>query len=115
MSSFRYAQLFKSISDLCRRINLEALIWIAGLLFLALTYPDSSSHSSLCIFKNMGFRFCPGCGLGHSISYFLHGDVARSLETHPLGIFATVVLMSRIFSLLKDALVKNAGAIIKSK
>jgi hypothetical protein len=113
--STRYAQSMKLISDVCRRINLEALVWIVGLLFLALTYPDSGSHSSLCVFKNMGFKYCPGCGIGHSISYFLHGDVARSLQTHPLGIFATVVLVSRIFSLLKDALVKNAGAIIKSK
>jgi hypothetical protein len=85
--STRYAQSMKLISDVCRRINLEALVWIVGLLFLALTRPDSGSH----------------------------GDVARSLQTHPLGIFATVVLVSRIFSLLKDALVKNAGAIIKSK
>jgi hypothetical protein len=107
--------MMKLISDVCRRINLEALVWIVGLLFLAFTHPDSSSHSSLCIFKNMGFKYCPGCGLGHSISYFLHGDVTRSLQTHPLGIFATVILVSRIFSLLKGALVNKEGAIISSK
>jgi hypothetical protein len=107
--------MMKLISDVCRRINLEALVWIVGLLFLAFTYPDGSSHSSVCIFKNMGFKYCPGCGLGHSISYFLHGEVTRSLQTHPLGIFATVILVFRIFSLLKGALVKNEGAIISSK
>jgi hypothetical protein len=107
--------MMKLISDVCRRINLEALVWIVGLLFLAFSHPDGSSHSSLCIFKNMGFKYCPGCGLGHSISYFLHGEVTRSLQTHPLGIFATVMLVSRIFSLLKGALVKNEGAIISSK
>jgi hypothetical protein len=63
----------------------------------------------------MGFKYCPGCGLGHSISYFLHGEVTRSLQTHPLGIIATVILVSRIFSLLKGALVKHEGAIISSK
>jgi hypothetical protein len=107
--------MMKLISDVCRRINLEALVWIVGLLLLALINPDGSSHFSFCIFKNMGFKYCPGCGLGHSISYFLHGDVTRSLQTHPLGIFATIILVSRIVSLLKGALVKNAGAIIKSK
>jgi hypothetical protein len=107
--------MMKLISDVSRMINLEALVWIAALLFLAFTHPDGSSHSSLCIFKDLGFKYCPGCGLGHSISYFLHGDVTRSLQTHPLGIFATVVLVSRIFSLLNGALVKNEGAIISSK
>lgn len=48
----------------------------------------------------MGFQFCPGCGLGHSISYLFHGQVQDSLNAHPLGILALPVISFRIFKLV---------------
>ena len=94
----------KVISQTFHRFNLEAFVWLGGLLALALMNPGNESHYSLCLLKNIGFNFCPGCGLGHSISYFLHGELVRSFQTHPLGIVATIILTSRILSLLKDRL-----------
>jgi len=81
------------------RANLEAIIWITSLLILAFTPPEHD-HYSICLFHNLGFRFCPGCGLGHSISYLFHGDIYSSLNAHPLGIFATAVLSYRIFQVV---------------
>ena len=85
-------------------INPEALIWISGILVLAFINIDGSSHFSVCPFKNIGIDFCPGCGLGKSIHYLLSFEIDKSLNAHPLGIFAFFVLIRRIYVLLKAPL-----------
>jgi len=87
-----------------RRIDLEAVFWITGLLGLAIARPDVDDHYTLCVFKRMGFKRCPGCGLGRSISYLVRGHVRDSLKAHPLAIFATIVIMRRIVFLLRRSL-----------
>ena len=81
-----------------RIINIEALIWISALVYLY--FINANSHFSFCIFKNLGIDFCPGCGLGRSIHYLMHFEVAKSISVHPLGIFALPVLLHRIFVLI---------------
>jgi len=78
----------------------EPLIWVAALLYLALIDPASPSIVSLCPLHNLGLSFCPGCGLGHSVSFFLHGDINASLACHPLGIVTAVILAARTVSLI---------------
>ena len=90
-----------------RKINLEALAWITGLLYLAFINPASTHHFSFCFFKFLGFDYCPGCGLGLSISYLLHGDFASSFQAHPLGSVALVILTYRIFSLFRRAFLRS--------
>lgn len=81
------------------RNNLEAIIWITALVLLAFSSPHEE-HYSLCVFHNLGFSFCPGCGIGHSISYFFHGEIAASFQAHPLGIVAVGIIFSRIIKLI---------------
>ena len=81
----------------------EALIWLTGLIALAFYFPDGS-HFSICPFSWVGFSFCPGCGLGRSVSHLFHGEIMMSLNTHPLGIFAVIVLSYRIIELTKNYL-----------
>ena len=83
-------------------IPLEAFFWLAGLTFLAATDPNANEHYNFCVFKRLGFSRCPGCGLGRSISYLLHGDLPNSFKSHPLGILATFVLVARIIGLVKN-------------
>lgn len=78
----------------------EAFFWIVGLLFLALIVPGDNSHVTICPFNNFGIDWCPGCGLGRSVSFALHGDLPASLHTHPFGLFALIMIVSRIFTLL---------------
>jgi len=78
----------------------ELTVWITALLLLAVMKPGTE-HFSLCIFKFLGITFCPGCGLGHSISYLFHSDIAASLNSHPLGIFAVIIIIFRILKLFK--------------
>jgi Protein of unknown function (DUF2752) len=84
-----------------KRINIELLFWIVGLTYLALMNP-SETHFTLCPIKNLGFSFCPGCGLGHSISFLLHGQLKESFHHHPLGVFALGVILLRIFRLIRN-------------
>lgn len=78
----------------------ELIFWISSITFLALMQPGSDSHFSLCIFKTLGVSFCPGCGLGHSISYLFHGDIQASFSSHPLGLFAVIIILLRVYKLI---------------
>ncbi len=85
------------------RIGIETLVWMTAFVYLAVHNPYVQAGFSVCPLENLGFHYCPGCGLGRSVSFLLHGDVARSLHTHILGIPATIILLSRTFSLTNKA------------
>ena len=87
-----------------RSLPTELLFWLGGLAYLAFIDPEGSGLPSLCILKAVGITYCPGCGMGASISYVLHGDVSMSMASHPLGIFALIVIVHRIILLLKKLL-----------
>jgi len=82
----------------------ELVFWIAALVSLALTDPASQPHFSLCPLKALGFKWCPGCGLGHAISFLFHGDIRRSFHAHWLGIPTVMVLLYRIYDLTRQRL-----------
>ena len=79
----------------------ELAVWSTGLVCLAIMNPSDTKHFSLCFFKWVGLSFCPGCGVGHSISWLMHGNILQSFQVHPLGIFALIILLCRIFTLIK--------------
>jgi hypothetical protein len=82
------------------KARFEALVWISGLLLMAFMSP-TDAHSSLCPIRATGLGFCPGCGLGHSISWLFRGEFLESFHAHPLGIVALVILIWRIIALLR--------------
>jgi hypothetical protein len=91
-------QLFNNINS---SIGFEATIWIGGLFFLAFINNPEDIHFTVCPLANLGLDICPGCGLGNSISYLFRGDLIGSFNSHPLGLFALIVLLTRIIHLLK--------------
>ncbi len=96
-----------AIKKILKTVEWEALAWIAGLIYLALIDPYSDSHFTLCPYKNLGINFCPGCGLGKSISLFYHGDFSLSVHTHPLGIIAFTIISIRIVQLIRKKYFSN--------
>ncbi|GIV58628.1 MAG: hypothetical protein KatS3mg042_1541 [Rhodothermaceae bacterium] len=86
-----------------QRIPVEALVWTAGLAALACMDPEAEHLFSLCLFKNLGLPFCPGCGLGHAVAYLVRGDLAASWQAHPLGVPAVLMLTGRIVALVRQA------------
>ncbi|MES2267660.1 MAG: DUF2752 domain-containing protein [Bacteroidota bacterium] len=67
---------------------------------LAFTDPACQSHFSLCPLKLLGITWCPGCGLGHAISFLFRGDVRGSFHAHWLGIPVLLLLLYRIYTLV---------------
>jgi hypothetical protein len=78
----------------------ELTFWIVALTCLAFTNPAGESNFSLCPLKWMGITWCPGCGLGHAISYLFRGDIKSSFHAHWLGIPVLAVLLYRIYTLV---------------
>ncbi|MCD8741466.1 DUF2752 domain-containing protein [Mucilaginibacter roseus] len=48
-----------------------------------------------------GIGWCPGCGLGHSISWLFRGNLNNSFQAHWLGIPALAIISWRIVILIK--------------
>lgn len=91
-------------------IGFETLIWISGLVYLAFFSTLDQTHFTICPLANAGIDFCPGCGLGHSITQFFHGNFIESFNTHPLGFFALIIIIYRIYSLLKLNIINSKKA-----
>jgi len=89
---------------------IELIVWITSIFYFALINPEEQ-HISLCLFKRIGLPWCPGCGIGHAISFLLHGEITRSFQVHPLGLFALLVLVARIINLIKMEYTKYTGRI----
>ncbi len=83
--------------------NSEAIIWLVALVSLA-TAPLTDGHFTLCPLKNAGFQYCPGCGLGHSITLIFHGNFAASIQMHPFGFLALGIIGWRIVAVFKNSL-----------
>jgi hypothetical protein len=94
--------LLNKLNHIWLLIGLEAAIWILGLTFLLLIHSPGETHFTICPLANMGFDFCPGCGLGNSISYIFRNEFIASFHSHPLGIFALLIIVLRIITIIKD-------------
>ena len=82
----------------------EAALWSVGLLLMATMEPEGPHLFSLCPLDALGFSFCPGCGLGHAVAYVARGDVMASVQAHPLGIPAVLILGAHVWRLLRVSL-----------
>lgn len=96
------SSLFSSIKKITSFVGFEELVWICGLFYLIFVNSPDTSHFTICPIANLGFDFCPGCGLGNSISYLFRGDLAASFNSHPFGILAFLIVIHRIISLIKN-------------
>lgn len=83
-----------------RYISVELIFWVAAIIALAMANPQEH-HFTLCPLANLGFDWCPGCGLGRSISALLKGDIYASFNYHWFGIPALLIIIYRIYQLLK--------------
>jgi hypothetical protein len=91
--------MYQSLKFLFKKY-FEIIAFTLGLILLALMDPEAFNGSSFCLFEQLGITFCPGDGLGHSISYVFRGDFASALEYNVLGPFAIIILAGRIIQLL---------------
>lgn len=79
----------------------EWVVLASGLILLALMDPQNTG-TSFCLFDLLGFEFCPGQGLGHSIALSFRGEFSAAFEAHLAGPFAIVILTRRIISIWRQ-------------
>jgi len=92
----------KEFTRWIKQFPLELIFWIGGLIAIILLEPESSTHMSLCPLSQLGFDWCPGCGLGRSMNLLARGDFQESWSLHPLAMLAFVVIFSRIWTLINN-------------
>lgn len=90
----------KEIIGSLYRNYFEITAFSVGLLLLALMDPTTANGPGLCLLENLDFPYCPGDGLGHSVSFIFRGEIYNALEANILGPFAIIILLGRIFQLL---------------
>ncbi len=78
----------------------ELSFWVLALALLATANP-SAHHFTLCPLANLGIDWCPGCGLGRSITAIFNGDFKSSFQQHWFGIPALLIIIYRIYQLGK--------------
>lgn len=83
-------------------LSLEGIFWVVSLIYLSTISDFSEQHFTICPLSNLGIEHCPGCGLGRSISMILHGNIFQSFDFHWLGIPALIIILLRIFQLIKN-------------
>jgi len=101
-----------------QRFPIELVFWISALFLLATAAPHAEledAHFSLCPLAYMGFSWCPGCGLGRSITQLLHGDLVASFKLHSLGLPALLLIVYRIFTLSRMEWAKYKKKDLKNK
>uniref|UniRef100_A0A832G7X0 DUF2752 domain-containing protein n=1 Tax=Ignavibacterium album TaxID=591197 RepID=A0A832G7X0_9BACT len=93
--------IYSKLSLIYKLLGIEGIIWIVSLTYLASLTNSNHQHFTICPLSNLGFEHCPGCGLGKSISMILHGNIFESFDFHLLGIPALIIIIFRIFQLIK--------------
>jgi hypothetical protein len=99
---FRKSIGMKEITRWIKQLPLELIFWMGSLIAIYFINPYSGDHMSLCPLDQLGFDWCPGCGLGRSMSLLLKGDFQESWSMHPLAMFAYLVIFSRIWTLINN-------------
>jgi len=85
-------------------IPLELLIWLTALVLLGFTDPEVKGdhhHFTLCPLANLGLSWCPGCGIGRSITQLMHGNFSGSFKQHWFGLPALLIINWRIVVLFR--------------
>lgn len=97
---------------------LELAFWLTAMVLLATAQPHShhsGDHFTFCPLANMGIKWCPGCGLGRSITQLFHGHFKESIEMHWFGIPATLLIFYRIGILIRLIKKNKKGFKLKNK
>ncbi len=73
---------------------------MVGLVALALMNPQTTGPD-FCLLEFLGYSYCPGEGLGHSIAYLFRGQLDSAIEANIMGPFAVGMLSLRIIYQIK--------------
>ncbi|MDF2157973.1 DUF2752 domain-containing protein [Algoriphagus sp. CAU 1675] len=92
----------KEIINRVSQFPLELMFWMASMIAILTLNPSADAHFSLCPLSQLGIEWCPGCGLGRSMNLLARGEFQESWSMHPLAMLAYLVILSRIWNLIKN-------------
>lgn len=84
--------------------NKEFWGWIIALILPFFIDPHADGHMSLCLFHQLGFDWCPGCGLGRSMALLYLGEWQASFRMHFMGAPALLLIAARIVTLFRQSI-----------
>lgn len=93
--------------------HLEWVVLLTGLVLMAFLNPYST-ETSWCLIDLLGFSYCPGAGLGHSIAFLFRGEIINSLEANLMGPIAVVVLSLRVINIWKNLIVTHNSDLMEN-
>jgi hypothetical protein len=91
----------KKVRQWIMQIPLELIFWIGSIGAILTINPEVQAFS-LCPLHNLGFDWCPGCGLGKSMNLLARGEFQASWNLHPAGSLAFGTIIHRIWVLIKQ-------------
>jgi len=100
------------------QLPIELIFWIIALVILAFNkVPEEplQHHFTVCPLANLGFSWCPGCGIGRSITALLHGNLTTSFQLHWFGLPALLILFYRICILIRAQFNRNKKVNLERK
>lgn len=62
-----------------------------------------------CLFHLLTGLYCPGCGGTRAVGYLLTGQIAKSIQYHPLVLYAAVVIAAEAVTHVIAKLTKHPG------
>ena len=65
---------------------------------------DVAFQEGACKFSQTLHLYCPGCGGTRAVKHLLHFDLVRSFLSHPIPIYAGILLLRIWVALLHNAL-----------
>lgn len=81
---------------------LAAVLFFAW--YLKTQVSDVAFQEGACRFSQTFHLYCPGCGGTRSVKHLLHFDLIRSFLSHPVPIYAGIILLRIWVALLHNAL-----------
>ena len=72
--------------------------------YLKTQVSDVAFQEGACRFSQTFHLYCPGCGGTRSVKHLLHFDLVRSFLSHPIPIYAGILLLRIWVALLHNAL-----------
>tara|TARA_R110000868_G_scaffold304437_23_gene565448 strand:+ start:17031 stop:17339 length:309 start_codon:yes stop_codon:yes gene_type:complete len=92
----------------------EWIVFLVGLILMAAMNPYSTS-TSWCLIDFIGFTYCPGEGLGHSIAFLFRGEIINSIHANLMGPFVVIGLSFRIIQLWGNLKIKTNKDLMENK
>jgi len=103
----------KFIDKIFIQLNVKRVQGLIGIILTTCIFigaiiiePFEDNSFTFCLFKNITGQPCPGCGMGRSIIYLLHGDFETAFQLNSLVFVLLPILimtwLGSIYMVIKD-------------